>query len=227
MVYFSSALKKRTIALNMRAYGLSDVLFGRGRGALLGLLYGHPDESFYYREITRRLSAFSVGTLQRELATLSRLGLLVRTAKGNQVHYRANVEHPAYSELRALVAKTIGHNAVLRSALTPLADRIKVAFVYGSVARGDEGAASDVDLMVVGEATLEEVVQHLGEAENALGRPINPTIYGVPEFRSKLTAGNHFLSAVMRGEKVFIIGDEDELGKLREKQLDRRRTNKR
>jgi predicted nucleotidyltransferase len=193
---------------------MADVLFGKARGAILALLYGHPDESFYYRQITRQLNQVSVGTVQRELDTLSRLGLVARSTVGNQVFYQANRDHPIFMELRALVAKTAGAFQVLRSALEPLAKRIDLAFVYGSMARQQEKAESDVDLLIVGEVTLEEVLVRLTDVELALGRPVNPTVYSEPEFRSKIKGGNHFLNSVTRGEKVFLIGDEDELRKV-------------
>ena len=206
----------RTIALGMRADAkvLADVLFGKARGAILALLYGHPDESFYYRQITRQLDGISAGTVQRELDTLSQLGLIQRSTVGNQVFYQANRNHPVFPELRVLIAKTVGAFQVLRSALAPLAERISLAFVYGSLARQEEKAGSDIDLLIVGEVTLEDVLERLGSVEQSLGRPINPTVYSVAEFKSKLTSGNHFVNSVVLGEKVFLIGDEDELRKM-------------
>jgi predicted nucleotidyltransferase len=116
--------------------------------------------------------------------------------------------------MRALVSKTIGIFSVLRSALHPLAKRILVAFVYGSVAREEETAQSDVDLLVVGKATLDEILSRLSTVEKKIGRPVNPTVYSLAEFKSRLASGNHFLNAVMKGQKVFLVGDEDELGKV-------------
>lgn len=200
--------------------GLGHVLFGKVRGAILALLYGHADQSFYYRQLTRQLPGVGTGAVQRELDTLSQLGLITRTSMGTQVFYQANSSHPAFPEIRALVAKTVGVFQVLQSALLPLADRITAAFVYGSIARQEEKSDSDVDLMIVGKVTLEEVLEKLSQVEKSLGRPINPTVYSVAEFSSKLTAGNHFLNSVLRGERVFVIGDEDELGRLRKEQLD-------
>ena len=110
--------------------------------------------------------------------------------------------------------KTIGIFSALRSALHPLAKRALVAFVYGSVAREEETAQSDVDLLVVGKATLDEVLSRLSTVEKSIGRPVNPTVYSVEEFRSKLAKGNHFLTAVLKGQKVFLLGDEDELRKV-------------
>jgi predicted nucleotidyltransferase/DNA-binding HxlR family transcriptional regulator len=193
---------------------LGDVLFGKARGAILGVLYCRPDDSFYYRQLTRQLADVSTGTLQRELDTLAELGLIARSNIGKQVFYQANRQHPVFGELRALVAKTVGAFDVLRTALAPVAHRIALAFVYGSVAKHEESATSDIDLIIVGEATLEEVLEKLGSAERALARPVNPTIYSVAEFKSKLTSKSHFINSVARGPKVFLSGDEDELRKI-------------
>jgi predicted nucleotidyltransferase len=200
--------------MRARPGALADVLFGKGRGAILALLYGHPDQSFYYREMTRRLNVVSVGTLQRELDTLSQLGLIDRSTIGKQVFYRANRNHPVFPELRALVAKTVGAIQVLGSALAPLTERISLAFIYGSVARQEEKADSDIDLLIVGKVTLDDVLAHVGKAEASLGRAVNPTVYSLTEFKKKLASGNHFLNSVVGGEKLFLIGDEDELRKV-------------
>ena len=203
-----------TIVLGMSTHnGLADLLFGRTRGAILALLYGHADQSFYTRQIARQADA-SVGAVQRELENLSNVGLIVRSSAGSQVFYQANREAPIFREMQALVNKTIGVFSVLRSALRPLAKRVPVAFVYGSVAREQETAQSDVDLMVVGKATLDEVLSRLTTVEKIIGRPVNPTVYSIAEFKSKLANGNHFLTAVLKGQKVFLLGDEDELRKV-------------
>ncbi len=200
--------------MRARPASIGDVLFGKARGAILAMLYGRPDEKFYYRQMTRQLSDVSPGTLQRELETLSQLGLVERSTIGKQVFYQANARHPAYSELRALVSKTVGVFHILRSALLPLHDRVRVAFVYGSMARQQEQAESDIDLMVIGRASLEEIITQLSETERLLARAVNPTVYSPPEFSRRLKSGNHFLTSVMKSEKVFLIGDEDELGKV-------------
>lgn len=192
---------------------MDDLIFGQTRGRVLALLYGHPDRTFYIRQISRHIGT-SVGTVQRELVTLSRFGLVVRSVSGRQVYYQANRDHPVFAELHSLIAKTVGVFQVLGSALAPLAKRLTWAFVYGSMARRDENAGSDVDLMIVGEVTLDEVLAQLAPVERAIGRPINPTLYTANEFRAKLESGNHFLRSVLRGEKVLLVGDLDELGKM-------------
>jgi predicted nucleotidyltransferase len=210
----NSVLILSTIVLGMSTHnGLADLLFGQTRGAVLALLYGHADQSFYTRQIAREVNA-SPGAVQRELENLSNVGLIVRKSVGSQVFYRANRDAPIFREMQAMVNKTIGIFSVLRSALHPLAKRVLVAFVYGSVAREEETAQSDVDLMVVGKATLDEILSRLSTVEKSIGRPINPTVYSATEFKSKLASRNHFLNAVLKGQKVFLLGDEDELRKV-------------
>jgi len=202
-----------TIVLVMSTHGLGDLLFGRTRGAIMALLYGHADQSFYTRQIAREVDA-SVGTVQRELENLSKVGLIIRSSVGSQVFYQANRDASIFREMQTLVNKTVGIFSLLRSALHPLKNRVSVAFVYGSVAREEETANSDVDLMVVGKATLDEVLSRLSTVEKRIGRPINPTVYSAAEFKSKIASANHFLTAVLKGQKVFVLGDEHELRKV-------------
>jgi predicted nucleotidyltransferase len=192
---------------------LGDLIFGQTRGRILTLLYGHSDQTFYIRQISREIGA-SAGAVHRELETLSHFGLIDRLVSGRQVYFKANRNHPVYAELHALIAKTMGVFQLIGLAIAPLAGRISGAFVYGSMARRDEKAESDVDLMVVGEVTLDEVLTQLAPVERAIGRSINPTLYSTKEFKARLKAGNHFLRSVLRGETIFLIGEKDELGKV-------------
>jgi predicted nucleotidyltransferase len=203
-----------TIVLLMSTVpGLANLLFGRTRGAILALLYGRADQTFYTRQIAREIDA-SVGAVQRELENLTKVGLVVRNSVGSQVFYRANRDAPIFPEMQTLVNKTVGVFNMLRSGLQPLSKQIAVAFVYGSVARQAEMANSDIDLMVVGKASVDDILSHLSSVEKSLGRPINPTVYSASEFKRKLVDGNHFLNAVLKGPKVFLVGDDDELGKV-------------
>ena len=187
---------------------IGDLVFGQTRGRLLALLYGAPDESFYVRQIARQIET-SAGSVQRELALLTDAGLIERSVLGAQVFYRANREHPAFPELRALLAKTTGVFQLLKTALAPLAARIDFAFVYGSVARGEEKAGSDIDLMVVGAVSLDEILDALSPLEKSLRRPVNPTIYSLQDLKKRIRSGNHFLRSLENTKKVFLIGDED------------------
>jgi len=186
---------------------LGDLLFGQTRGRVLRLLFGHPDQTFFVRQIARE-TAVSVGSVQRELETLAKVGLIERSISGHQVYYQANRSHPVFAEIHTLVAKTVGVFQVLTSALAPLVKRISLAFVYGSVASRSENAGSDIDLMIVGNVTLDEVLIQLGPAERLIGRPINPTLYSDSDFKNKTESGNHFLRSVMRGERVVLIGED-------------------
>jgi uncharacterized protein len=192
---------------------LSHVLFGQTRRAILVLLYGHADQEFYLRDLVRKAGT-SLGATQRELEQLTNAGIVNRIRRGRQVYYQANPRNPIFLELKSILTKTVGAHDVVKEALLPLADRVQLAIIYGSIARNEEKASSDVDLLVVGDVGFNEVVSSLGEAEKRLSREINPTVYQVEEFRAKRKAKNHFLSAVLRQKKVFVMGDENELRRL-------------
>lgn len=204
-----------TIVLIMRTIEkpVSDVLFGQTRGRVLALLYGRPDQVFFVRQIAREIRT-SVGSVQRELETLFTIGLLERKTAGRQVFYQANRHHPIFADIRSMIAKTTGIFHQLGLGIAPLTSKITFAFVYGSIARGDDDAGSDVDLMIIGNVTLDEVLAQMALVENAIGRPINPTIYSLNEFKTRIHDGNHFLNSVLHGKKVLLIGDSDELGKM-------------
>jgi predicted nucleotidyltransferase len=191
---------------------LASLLFGAYRREVLALLLLHPDASLHVREIAR-LTGKVPGTLLRELNQLADAGVLSRRPVGNQVHFQANPACPIYDELRSILKKTSGLADVLRQALEPLGGKVKAAFVYGSMARGDERAGSDVDLMVVGEARLGEVVQALAPAHEVLRREINPNVYRTAEFSQKLAEAEPFLQRVMQDRKIYLIGGEDDLRK--------------
>jgi predicted nucleotidyltransferase len=188
------------------------LLFGAYRRDALALLLLHPEESLHVREIARAIGK-APGTLLRELNALAGAGVLTRKPVGNQVHFQANPACPIYEDLRSILKKTVGVADVLREALAPLGGKVRAAFVYGSVARGDERARSDLDVMVVGEASFGDVVAALAPAQESLRREVNPNVYPALEFRKKLAAGDPFLKRVLAERKIFIVGGEDDLGK--------------
>jgi uncharacterized protein len=197
---------------------LGQTLFSRNRRAVLGLLFGHTDEQFYLRQIVRFCGG-GMGAIQRELNQLTDAGLLRRTVRGNQVCFQASADCPVYEEIKSIIAKTAGAADILRAALAPLVERIRVAFIYGSVARGRQRAESDVDLLVIGEAAFGEIVAMLAEAQSRLRREVNPTVYPPHEFSAKIQAGQHFVKSISKREKIFLIGDEGELKRLAEKRM--------
>jgi predicted nucleotidyltransferase len=192
---------------------LGSLLFGVYRREALALLLMHPEESFHVRQIAR-ITGKPAGTLYRELAVLAEAGLLVRQARGNQVHYRANPACPIYEELRGILRKTFGVADVLRSALEPVADRVRVAFLYGSMARGEERASSDVDVMIIGKLKFSAAVLAFSSVEESLRREVNPHVYSVREFQDKISAHEPFLVRVLEEPKIFLIGNEDDLAEL-------------
>ena len=196
------------------ATALSNTLFGRTRGAVLSVLYGNVGEAFYLRQLARR-TAIALGPVQREVRQLVDAGLVTRKIVGAQTLYSANQESPVFAEIKSLVTKTVGMHDVLYAALNPLRKKINLAFVYGSVARSGETERSDVDLMVVGKVGFDIVVEELADAQKILNREINPTVYSIKEFTSKVR-GN-FLKTVLGDKKLFIIGDENVLRELGQK----------
>lgn len=160
-----------------------------------------------------RITGKAPGTMLRELNALADAGVLTRKRVGNQVRFQANPECPIYEDLRNILKRTAGVADALREALEPLADRIGAAFVYGSIARGDEGPGSDIDLMIVGEVSFADVIVALSQAHDMLRREINPTVYPFGEFRVKARE-EPFLARVLADKKIFVIGNDDDLGKL-------------
>jgi uncharacterized protein len=192
---------------------LADALFGKTRRSVLAIVISHPDQEFYYRQIAS-LIHMGMGSVHRELQSLANAGILLREGHGQQVYYRANTACPIFSELQSLLLKTAGLGDVLRSALAGLAERIAIAFVYGSLAKGTVNGASDVDVLVVGSVTLAELANALNPTQDMLQREVNPSVYPPEELKRKVRDGNHFLTSIMNEPKLFLIGGEDDLKRL-------------
>jgi predicted nucleotidyltransferase len=196
-----------------------DVLFGAYRRRILSLLLLRPDDTFYVREIAR-LTGTPAGSLHRELRLLTDAGLLVRTKTGNQVRYQADRACPIFEDLAAICRKTTGLADVLRDALKGLARRIRVAFVFGSVAQGKERTVSDVDVMVIGAPSFAVIVGALNRARDRIRRDVNPVVMTEAAFRSKATSADRFVSRVIREPKIFLIGGIRELAELADDRAD-------
>ena len=187
---------------------------------MLALLFCHYEKSFYFREIERSIG-MGRGAVQRELENLVNTGLIVRRKQGNQVYYQANSKSVIFSELKSMMIKTAGVADVLREALIPLTQRITTAFIYGSLGKGTATADSDVDVLVIGDLAFSEVVDLLGSAQESIGREVNPSVYPVDEFVTKISQGHHFVTSLIDEPKIFLIGDEDGFGRLVKKRLAR------
>jgi DNA-binding transcriptional ArsR family regulator len=186
-------------------------LLGDTRTAILGTLLLRPDESQHVRELARA-TGVSPGTLHRELTALASLGILRRNAVGRQVFYAADRDCPVFEELAGLLRKTAGLVDVLRKALQPHVDRIRVAFVYGSMAAGKETSRSDVDVMIRGTLPFADAVRALSPTQVLLRREVNATVMKRTEFQRKRRAKNSFVTEVCKAPKLWVIGDESELG---------------
>ena len=188
-------------------FPIAEALFSKTRRAVLALLFGQPDKAFYTREI---VAAAGAGTsqVQKELDQLTRAGLLIRERRANQVYFHANPDAPVFAELSGLVVKTFGIADVVRAVLAPLSERIAAAFIYGSVARGEHHAGSDIDVLIVGDVLLAELALPLSGAEKKLGRPISTAMFDRAEFASRVKKRDHFVSRVLAGPKTFLIGDQ-------------------
>lgn len=158
------------------------------------------------------MTGIPAGSLHRELKLLTDGGLLTRTVNGNQVRFQANRSCPVVEDLAALFRKTSGLADVLREALLPIAGRVHLAFVFGSVAQGTERAASDVDIMVVGSVSFDAVVEALSESQARLQRQVNPVVMTRSVFRAKLEARDRFISRIVREPKVMLMGDASDFG---------------
>ena len=194
-----------------RPASLADALFAKVQQRVLGVVFGNPQRSFYANEVIG-LARSGTGAVQRELARLEASGLVTVTRVGKQKHYQANTASPVFQELRSLVLKTVGLADVLRGALAPVAKNIHAAFVYGSVAKGEDTASSDIDLMIVsGRLTYADLFEALEAASRQLGRKVTPTIYTPKDMAKRLKEDNVFITRVMAQPKLWLIGDDGDI----------------
>jgi len=192
-----------------------EALFPGTRRKVLSLFFMHPDKQFYFREVLK-LTGTKQGTIQRELKSLTKAGILELETRGNQTYYSVNRFHPIYEELRRIVLKTFGLVDILRNALSPFKKKIEVAIIYGSIATGEETAKSDIDLLVIGKISFDNLSAAISKAESELRREINPTLYPVKEFKEKIKRKNHFLRSVLKSKMIFLIASENDLTRLAE-----------
>jgi predicted nucleotidyltransferase len=191
--------------------GLAGALFSPVQQRVLGLLFGQPSRRFQSAELIR-LAQGGTGAVHRQLARLEESGWVAVTRVGNQKHYQANAECPAFAELQGLIAKTVGLVEPLRRALEPLAGEMQAAFVYGSVAKGTDKASSDIDLLVVSDQlAYPDLFTALQTAEGALGRSISPNVMSPREWRAKRREKGSFAARVAAQPRLFVIGSDDDL----------------
>ena len=203
----------------MRKDRALDALLPRVRQAVLATVLLRP-RRWFASELVRALGVSQAG-LHRELQRLTQAGILVREDEGKHAYYRANEDCPFLGELRSLLVKTAGLVEVARGALEPASDRIRAAFVYGSMARGEELSTSDLDLFVVGDIGLKGIAGAVRKLTERLGRPVNPTVLSAEELRRKTSEGDHFVRSVLDSPKLFVIGSQRELDEVARRELSR------
>jgi predicted nucleotidyltransferase len=192
--------------------GLADALFSVTQQRVLGLLFGQPERSYYATELIG-LAHVGSGAVQRELARLTRSGLVTVSAIGNRKHFQANANSPLYAELCGIAQKTMGLAEPLREALRRFETDVDAAFVYGSVAKGTDSASSDIDIMLITDTlTYGDVFAALESTSASLGRRVNPTILSRKELSKRVKADSAFFTRVLSGAKVWLFGGMDALG---------------
>ncbi len=190
-----------------------EFMFSPYRRRLLAKLLLRPDEQFHVRELAR-MTGISAGSLHRELKAMAAAGLLLRKKVGNQVFYQADSRCPIYAELAAIFRKTIGLASLLSDALSGLAGKIDMAFVFGSMASGTQKPASDVDVCVVGDVSMLDVVKALSPVQTTLGREINPVVMTAEKFAQQSEKQDRFVMRLRTEPKIFVLGHDDDFAKL-------------
>ncbi|MGD9721323.1 MAG: helix-turn-helix domain-containing protein [Pirellulales bacterium] len=189
-----------------------DALLPKTRQGILAATLLQPEKAWYVSELARRMGV-PPSSLQRELRDLEGAGILKSHRQGRMVYFQANTESPIFSDLRGLLVKTAGLVDVLANALRPLAAKLQLVFVYGSIASGSEHSESDIDLMAIGTVSPAELSMALRHARDLLGREINPTVYTRAEFDKKRKERDHFVTRVLDRPKLFVVGNQHGLGK--------------
>ena len=197
----------------MRTKPLIAALFPKTRRSVLAATVMHPDRWWFHADLARHLGV-PPSSLQRELQSLVEAGILIRREEGKHVYFKPDPNCPLLPELQGIMTKTLGLVDVLRATMAPFQTAVRVAFVYGSIARSEEVSESDVDLMVIGNVKLADLSPELSKAVATLGREVNPTVFSPEEFSRKLQEAHHFVTSVVQTKKLFVTGGPDDLARL-------------
>lgn len=197
----------------MRKMNPANALFPKIRQKILAATFLQPEKWWFISELAENIGT-SPSSLQRELDSLAKSGILRNRREGNRLYFQAETDSPIYLPLRELIIQTLGIVEQINESLSVFSDKIIIAFIFGSIARDEENAFSDVDLMLIGEVGLSDISPILRDLERKFNREINATCYSPEEFQKKIQMGNHFLTNVVKGKKIFLIGNENELEQL-------------
>jgi predicted nucleotidyltransferase len=197
----------------VRSNNLASAIFSNTLQRVLGVLFTQPERIVHLRGIVKETGQ-SPGTVQRILDRLDKAGIVIRERQGQQVMYRANPQCPIYSELVGIAVKTVGLAEPISQSLQPISGHIRIAFIFGSIARREDKAQSDIDLFVLGDISMTDVAPLLANIQEKLGREINPVVYTHSDFVRQLRQGSHFLNSIIDEPKIYMIGSEDEFRRL-------------
>ncbi len=192
---------------------LANLLFKEYRKRVLSLLLLHPDNTYHVRELAR-LTETVPGTLHKELSKLAEAGILKKSSRGNQVSYQADRNCVIFEELSSIVRKTAGLADILADALAPLNDGIETAFVFGSAASGEAGNDSDIDLLIIGNASFTDIVKALHPTQETLGREINPKLFSAKEWQVAKKQHTAFIRDILQKPVISIQGEIDDTGEF-------------
>lgn len=201
------AIDIQLYAINIHMNTLAQLLSSQVRAEIFRLLFNRKKTAIHLRDLQRR-SQLSIGTIQKEIGHLKKLDLVIPERDGNRLYYTANTNHPLYKEICALVEKTSGIVEKLKEVLSRIKE-IECAFVFGSLAKGEEKSHSDIDLIIVGDIGQRVLSSKFKEVTEQTEREINPHIYSMKSWKAKLKKKDHFIKTILNDKKIFLIGDDD------------------
>ena len=179
------------------------------RQDLLALFFTNPSQKYYLRELQRMLG-YSAGNIRRELLRFQSDNLFSTQKTANLLYYSVNTEHPLFEELKSIIAKTVGVEGSLRKSLSAI-KRIKISFIYGSFASKSQKAASDIDIMIIGDPEISDLNEEIARLEKKLKREINITLYSLEEYKAKKKSKSGFILDLLKNPKIILTGKEDDL----------------
>lgn len=180
---------------------------------ILSLLLLHPEEEFYQSDLAKKTKKGLI-QVQRALKTLEEIGLVSSVHRGRMVYYKAVQSHPVFDELKKIFLKTTSFGESIRQALLPFQNNILAAFIFGSIAKGNESTDSDIDLFILTDVTLREITKALSPLSKDLQRELNPVVFAPEEFQNKTSKNDHFMLEVLQTPKLWIIGNDKILNQL-------------
>jgi predicted nucleotidyltransferase len=178
-------------------------LRSKARQRLLAYFFTNPAARHHLRDLAERLSV-DPANLSKELRRLEQDGLFESEVSGRQKYFRLNRAYPLFQEVRGIVTKTVGAVPLLAQSLKRI-DGIEEAFLYGSFARNQQVAASDIDVLVIGTPRERALVEAVRRLERQLGREINYTVLTRREFEARRAQTDSFLEGVWHNKRVSLV----------------------